>query len=222
MIMKMDLNGGNMGLLMLAGLIGSIAYSSHAIKNDIKAETTDYKTKPTFNSNTNKRIISNNFNIICQRAGIKIDNNGNPLKENQCNKGVDYLKYQGYKNEDINKFKSIYQQRYKQGQLNKRKSIQERNRRLMQLWFDNNADTMVVLRKTIYKSYTSPDERMKTLLKNNLWRQIVDHHTYIKSDIIGRYEEIWTLKVPKNFFKEVDKNQLYNDICYLEGVYNGF
>ena len=44
-----------MGFLMLAGLIGSIAYSGHIIKNDLKAETIDYQTKPTFSVDSNKR-----------------------------------------------------------------------------------------------------------------------------------------------------------------------
>ena len=87
-----------MGFLMLAGLIGSIAYSGHVIKNDLKAETIDYQTKPTFNSSQNRKKIKTHFVRICKRAGIKLKNDC-PVNKDQCHKGIEYLQYQGYKDE---------------------------------------------------------------------------------------------------------------------------
>ena len=78
-----------MGFLMLAGLLGSMAYSGHVIKNDLKAETIDYQTKPTFNVNQNKKQIRDKFNMICMRAGIKTDNDDNPIHIDQCHKGME-------------------------------------------------------------------------------------------------------------------------------------
>ena len=210
-----------MGFLMLAGLIGSIAYSGHIIKNDLKAETIDYQTKPTFSVDSNKRKIRNKFNMICTRAGIKTDNDGNPIKISQCYKGIDYLKYQGYGAEEIEEFKTIYENKYNKGQNNKKNEIIRENKRLLSYCRNHECDTLVVLRKKIYRGDT-PEERMRSLLQNKLWQKIVHHNTYIKSDVIGKYEEIWTLKVPKDFFKQIDKNKLYDNICKEQDIYNGF
>lgn len=210
-----------MGFLMLAGLIGSIAYSGHVIKNDLKAETIDYQTKPTFDSNQNKKRIRDKFNMICKRAGIRIDKEGNPLDKDQCHKGMEYLQYQGYNNDEVEEFKNIFVQRYDRGKRNKREAITEKNKQLINYLNNNAGDELVVIRKRVYKCDTSPEERMSKLLQNNLWSKIVHHHTYIRSDV-GKFEEIWTLKVPKNFFKQISKNKLYDNICYLQGVYNGF
>lgn len=209
-----------MGFLMFAGLIGSIAYSSHVIKNDIRAETIDYQTRPTFNSSQNRKKIKTHFVRICKRAGIKLKNDC-PINKDQCHKGIEYLQYQGYKNEDIEIFKDLYMRRYELSKKAKRNAIIDKNKQLLNYCRNHESNELVVLRKRIYKCDTSPDERMNKLLNNNLWRKIVDHHTYIRSDI-GKFEEIWTLKVPKDFFKQINKNDLYDNICYLEDIYNGF
>ena len=210
-----------MGFLMLAGLLGSMAYSGHVIKNDLKAETIDYQTKPTFNVNQNKKQIRDKFNMICMRAGIKTDNDDNPIHIDQCHKGMEYLQYQGYGEEEVEEFKNIYIERYDKSKKSKKEAIIKENKQLIKCLHNQTSNELVVIRKRVYKCNTSPEERMNKLLQNNLWSKIVHHHTYIRSDV-GKFEEIWTLKVPKNFFKQISKNQLYDNICYLQGVYNGF
>lgn len=85
-----------MGLIMFAGLVGSILYSSHVIKNDIQAEIIDKKTQSTFNMANNEIKLKNNFKSICKRNGIKLDKDGNPINKNKINVAIEYLKYQGY------------------------------------------------------------------------------------------------------------------------------
>lgn len=210
-----------MGFLMLAGLIGSVVYSGHIIKNDLKAEVIDHQTKPTFNAKSNKIRIENKFDMICKRASIKTNNKGYPIKMSQCYKGTEYLKYQGYGEEEIEHFREIYKNKYNRGQYNNKQEIIRENKRLLNYCRDNECDTLVVLRRKVYRS-GKPEKRMKDLLQNKLWKKIVHHNTYIKSDIIGQYEEVWTLKVPKDFFKQVSKNKLYDNICKEEDIYNGF
>ena len=76
---------------------------------------------------------------------------------------------------------------------------------------------MVILRRVIYHSTLSPQERINKLLQNDLWKQIVDHQTYIRSSN-GKWEEIWTLKVPKDFFQDISKEEVYRNICKLQNV----
>ena len=110
---------------MLLGLIGSIAYSSHVIKNDIQAEKIDHKIKPTLEIKENKRQIRKNFNDICKRSGIDIDKKtGNPYDKSQCQKGIEYLQYRGYDPTAVDYFKELFMDKYinKQQELEKDES----------------------------------------------------------------------------------------------------
>lgn len=205
-----------MGLLMLAGLLGSVIYSGYVIKNDIKAEITDKQTKPTFNRQINQQKIRNNFTNICKRSGVKIKN-GNPINDNKLINAIEYLQYQGYTNSDIQFFKSLFNHKLKEHKKSEKNILKLKNERLKYKIRNNTSNEIIVLRKTIYKSSLSPDKRIKQMLNNDLWRMIVHHQTYIRSND-GKWEEIWTLQVPKNFFQDISKEELYRNICKLQNV----
>ena len=205
-----------MSLLMLAGLVGSVLYSGYTIKNDIQAEMVDKKTKPTFNHNTNQNKIRNNFKDICKRSGIKLKN-GNPVNDNKINTAIEYLQYQGYTDNDIKYFKKIFNNKLKQQQSSDINIMKLKNERLKYKLQNNPANELVVLRRTVYKSCLSPQDRIDKLLENELWNKIVDHQTYIRTNN-GKWEEIWTLKVPNKFFTDISKEELYKNICKLQNV----
>ena len=55
-------------------------------------------------------------------------------------------------------------------------------------------------------------ERANKLLNNEIWSAIVDHYTYIRTNGGGKWEEIWTLKVPQVFFTDITKEELLTAI----------
>lgn len=207
-----------MGLLMLAGLVGTVLYSGYVIKNDIQAEVTDYKTKPTFNKETNQDIIKNNFKDICKRSGIKMDAMSNPINDKKIESAKEYLRYQGYTDSDIDFFTNLFNEKVNDGYTHKVNILKCKNERLKYKLQQYPSTEMVVFRKTIYKSSLSPDERANKLLNNEIWSAIVDHYTYIRANGGGKWEEVWTLKVPQLFFTDITKEELYKNICELEDI----
>lgn len=206
-----------MGLLMLAGLIGTVVYGSHIIKNDIKAEQTDYRTKPTFDTNKNQKKIKDNFKDICRRSGIKTDRVGNPLNDTKIESAREYLRYQGYTENDIQFFTDLFNSKTQQGYDSRINVMKCKNERLKYKLQYTPSTEMVILRRTIYNSHLAPTARMEKLLENDLWSSIVDHYSYIKSGG-NKWEEIWTLKVPKDFFTDIKKEELYKNVCMLQNV----
>ena len=206
-----------MGLLMLAGLIGSALYSGYVIKNDIQAEIIDKRTKPTtIDYLNNQNQIRNNFKDICKRCNIKTKN-GNPTDDSKLNVAIEYLQYQGYSDEDIKEFKKLFNYKVKSQKQSDINVLRLKNERLKYKLQNNSTTELVVLRRTVYKSCLPPQERIDKLLENDLWNKIVDHQTYIRTTT-GKWEEVWTLKVPKNFFKEISKEELYKNVCKLQKV----
>ena len=102
-----------MGFLMLAGMIGSILYSGHAVKEEFKAECIDNAMKPTFDSDKNEEKIRNRFNYICKRCRISTDKYGNPYSTDKLNVAIEYLKLQGYSPSNIEYFKRYFKGRVK-------------------------------------------------------------------------------------------------------------
>ena len=203
---------------MFAGLVGSILYSSYVIKNDIKAEWADKKTQATFNSYENEDNIKRNFKTICKRSGIRLDRRGYPISDDRINVAVEYLRYQGYTEENIRVFTRLF--KYRCG-LHKTSEASVTNLKLKRLEYklnNNPCDTMVILRKKIYSNDLPAQERIDKLLKNDLWNEIVNHYSCIQSDDGARWEEIWTLKVPKNFFSDISKDETYRCVCKKENI----
>lgn len=209
-----------MGLLMFLGMMGAIGYSAHIIKNDVQAEVTDYKTKPTFNRKKNKKIINTNFKNICKRSGIKFQN-GYPVSDNKIDIAIEYLQYQGYDEGSIQYFKNIFYKKYNAGQKQQKEILNNKIKQLLTKAQNKACTDIVVYRVIIYSSSLSPTERMDKILSNKLWKKIVARKSYIRSNS-GKWEEIWTLKVPNDFFYGVDKDELYRNICKMQNVEYGF
>ena len=55
-----------MGLLMLAGLLGTIGYMGHYAKQETTAIIGDSVIKPKDTLDENKQVIARNFKLICK------------------------------------------------------------------------------------------------------------------------------------------------------------
>ena len=164
----------------------------------------------------NKERLANQFCIICQRCDIKLKD-GRPINDNNINVAIEYLRYQGYTETEIDQFKKQFYEELEEGKKQQLDRLKLTNKRLMYSLLNRPADNKIILRRTIYVSDLSPEERMNTLLKNRLWNRIVDNHSYVHSRN-GLWQEIWTLKVPNDFFKNISKEKLYENVCKIQGV----
>lgn len=210
-----------MGILMFIGLIGTIAYGSHILKNDIQAEIIDKQNKPTLNKSTNKSNIRKNFKIICKRAGISLSDTGNPLDMRQCHKGMEYLQYRGYDTESVQYFKQLFTDKYNDKERGLRYKINKQHQQLMNIYHNSTRPHKLVTYKNDYYGDQEPEQRMNEIMKNVLWSTIVDNYTYIHSDNCAKYTEIWNLKVPANFFNHYNVNNLYKEVCWKEKIKDG-
>lgn len=212
-----------MGLFMVASLLGTIAYGSHLIKNEIESTVIDSKTKVTSNNvYTNKEKIKNNFSSICRRNRIKIKN-GQPIHLNECEKGMAYLRYQGYSDEEVNYFKSLFENKYKAQIDNQKDIIRKRFNRTKNIihYTQSRYNRIYIHHQIVYNCYSRDEllKRMNTLLNNSLWNEIVLSHSYVINQD-NNYEEVWRLSIPND--ANIDILQLYYDVCSLENIRNDF
>lgn len=206
-----------MSFLLAFGAIGGMVYGTYLFKKEAKSIIADYKTTPNLqNANMNKESLAKNFCIICERCDIKLKDD-KPINDNNINVAIEYLRYQGYTENEINQFKEQFYEELEKGKEEQLDRLKLTNKRLMYSLLNRPADNKIILRRTIYVSNLSPEERMNTLLKNRLWNRIVDNHSYVQSRN-GLWQEIWTLKVPNDFFKNISKEKLYENICKIQGV----
>ncbi len=206
-----------MSFLLAFGAIGGMVYGTYLLKKETQSIVADYKTKPNLqNANMNKERLANQFCIICQRCDIKLKD-GRPINDNNINVAIEYLRYQGYTETEIDQFKKQFYEELEEGKKQQLDRLKLTNKRLMYSLLNRPADNKIILRRTIYVSDLSPEERMNTLLKNRLWNRIVDNHSYVHSRN-GLWQEIWTLKVPNDFFKNISKEKLYENVCKIQGV----
>lgn len=212
-----------MGLLMLGGMLLTIAYGSKVISNDIKAEYIDDRCKPTLNVSKNRQKIAKNFVNICKRSGIKLSKTNKPININEQHKGVYYLQKQGYDKQSVEYFKALFNQKYNEYQGNKHYQIRNKHNQLIRK-FDNadaNDRILITFRHSHYGNDT-PVKRMMTLMEDELWQKIVDNCTYIPSNNSAKYVEIWNLSVPKNFFDTTSTEEVYREICQQKNLKYGF
>lgn len=206
-----------MSFLLAFGAIGGMVYGTYLLKKETQSIVADYKTKPNLqNANMNKERLTSNFCIICDRCDIKLKD-GKPINDNNINVAIEYLRYQGYTETEIDQFKKQFYEELEEGKKQQLDRLKLTNKRLMYSLLNRPADNKIILRRTIYVSDLSPEERMNTLLKNRLWNRIVDNHSYVHSRN-GLWQEIWTLKVPNDFFKNISKEKLYENVCKIQGV----
>ena len=210
-----------MGLSMLAGLIGTVLYGSYCVKNDIQAITTDNSIKPTLNQKDNERKLRINFEAICKRCNVKLDKKTkNPFKESDYKLCTEYLKYQGYDNNAIKYFEKIFKEKANNKKQGKTAKINIKHSQLKNKYKNSTREhVLVTFKKHQYKD-SNPTMRMNKLMENELWNTIVHNYTYV-NDGYGKYCEIWNLKVPKNFFSNYNIDDLYNEVCWKQGLTNG-
>ena len=101
-----------MGFLMLAGLVGTMAYGAYAAKKEATAIMCDGVVKGSGSTVKNKKLIDNHFELICKHGNVELDRRKNPVFKNHYNPCLAYLTYQGFDEESVEYFKKEYLRRY--------------------------------------------------------------------------------------------------------------
>lgn len=216
-----------MGLITFLGMIGSIAYSYSTAKNELQAISIDNSTQPTLNSNENKKIINNKFHLICKRSNIQIDNStNNPLDIYQMNKGVEYLKYQGYDTQSIEYFQQLFQKKIQQQEQKNNNNITQYKAKMFKeitQAFHNAVPSDYIQITWRYDSYSKmdPQERMDMIMIDNLWNMIIRDYTYITGYGASSYTEIWNIVIPRQLKTTLDYETLYKNICWQMEIDDG-
>ena len=215
--------------LMLGGI-----YGAYIIKRDLDCYTADIVTKRKDNNTLhNKDRVTRNFKYICKRAGIKTDRQGRPMSKERLDIAIEYLQYQGYTQDEIRHFEDFFMRKWRKyhtettiDPLDRNNPKSASNRRIDNLLEKYNdapksSFELVIFRNPVFTSNLSAEDRMNKLLENRLWGKIVDHHSYIRGGSGVKFEEIWTLKIPKSFFLgDNHKRKIYNDVCLLQNIEN--
>ncbi len=211
-----------MGLLILGGMLLTIAYGTKVISNDIKAEYIDDRCTPTLNVSQNKQNIAKNFVNICKRSGIRLSNTNKPINIKEQHKGVYYLQKQGYDKQSVEYFKTLFNNKYNDYQRNKHHQIRNKHHKLIQKFDNANVDDRILITfRHSHYGHDIPVQRMMILMENELWQKIVNNWTYIPSNNSAKYVEIWNLSVPKNFFNTTSIEEVYREICQQKNLKDG-
>lgn len=208
--------------LALLGIVAGL-YAMNEVKKEIKYECIDKAMeKKSTDLNKNKDKIRLNFDKICKRSGMKMKN-GQPTSLEKLFIAEEYLKMEGYNEEEIDYFISLCKGSYNNHIQTKEDERDKRIKKLLKKYENANTDDEILIyRKSIFNSNgQTPEERMQQLMHNELWSTIVENYSYITGGAGVKFEEIWTFKVPKGFFRGVNKDKLYKDVCSIEEVYYG-
>ena len=209
---------------MFLGMIGSIAYGSYCVKKEIETGITDHKVIPSRQSTNNQTIIKENFVDICKRSGIRLSKEGCPLDIKQCHKGQEYLQYKGFRQDDVDFFKELYAQKHNSLETIRRDEITKKHNQMLQTIQNNTRDSFIVFRREYY-GIESAEERMKKLMNNKLWNEMVTNYTHIRGSGMASFCEVWTLDVPHSLFPndmlDSKKNEVYEEVCWIEGLHDG-
>lgn len=201
-----------MGLLMLAGLLGTIGYMGHYAKQETTAIIGDSVIKPTDTPYEDKIVIARNFELICKRGNAKLDNDGNPVNKT-CNQCLAYLQYQGFQQFAVDYFEQLYLDKYNKGREQARKNLQDKYRRLEQQFYDeyDKRETKIIR----HWDFGNTQEKCEKMMKNWLWRNMVRYYNIVDDGISN--VEVWTISAPPSILKQIDT--IYDMVCEME-VYN--
>lgn len=202
-----------MGLLMLAGLVGTIAYTGYFVKNETRAIIGDATIQPGETIDESKQKIEQHFSMICKRCGVKLDNNGNPIHEKHYNVCLAYLKYQGFQSLAIEYFKELYLNKYHHQYENKIDEIKDRHQYLTTLFYDeyDKCETKIFR----HWHYGDTEKKCKKMMNNWFWSHMVTHYNIVKDSSAN--VEVWSIKAPPSILKQIDT--IYDEVCILEGIY---
>ena len=206
-----------MGLLMFLGMVGSIAYSGYAIKEETQAITIDHKNTPKYNTNKDNHYdeIKSNFISILKRNGIKYNNVTKNPTENYPNPCLAYLTSQGYKKNDLEYFKELFQQRYEKEQKIQKRTIKSKHRKILKQIENNNTKIYYTLQT---KNYTRKNtlDKMSKIMENPLWSALVDNYASVPS---GMHDiEVWNLYIPVELKHRNKLMDIYREVCKIEGI----
>ena len=201
-----------MGLLMLAGLLGTIGYMGYYAKQEATAIIGDNVIKPTYTPYEDKQIIARNFKLICKRGNAKLDNNGNPINKT-CNQCLAYLQYQGFQQFAVDYFEQLYLDKYNKGREQARKNLQDKYRMFEQQFYDefDKRETKIIR----HWDFGNTQEKCEKMMKNWLWMHMVTHYNIVDDGISN--VEVWTISAPPSILKQIDT--IYDMVCEME-VYN--
>ena len=201
-----------MGLLMLAGLLGTIGYMGHYAKQETTAIIGDSVIKPTDTPYEDKIVIARNFELICKRGNAKLDNDGNPVNKT-CNQCLAYLQYQGFQQFAVDYFEQLYLDKYNKGREQARKNLQDKYRKLEQQYFNecDKKETKIIR----HWDFGNTQEKCEKMMKNWLWMHMVQHYNIVDDGISN--VEVWTISAPPSILKQIDT--IYDMVCEME-VYN--
>lgn len=200
-----------MGLLMLAGLFGTIAYMGYYVKQETTAVTGDRLIQPNYIPYQDKKTIKNNFVLICKRNGVKLDIQGNPIDKDKYKQCMAYLQYQGFQEYAVNHFKKLYLEKYNERYKNQKEKIQKKHQDL-RLYFYDEPHQIKIIRHWDYGDTQTKCEKM---MKNSLWKYMVKSYNIVNDGISN--VEVWTISAPPSVIEQV--NTIYDEVCELE-VYN--
>ena len=200
-----------MGLLMLAGLFGTIAYMGHFAKQETTAIVGDMMLEPTHNISEDKEIVEKNFTLLCKRCNAKLDKNNNPIYKDKHKPCMAYLQYQGFQQPVVDYFRDIYLEKYHTKYENERKQLKNKHQDLRLNFYIEPHETKVI-RKW---DYGNTKEKCEKMMQDSLWYDMVRHYNIVDDGMSN--VEVWTLTAPPSILKQVDT--IYDEVCTLE-VYN--
>ena len=124
-----------MGLLMLAGLLGTLGYMGYFAKQEATAMIGDNVIKPTNTPYSDRQLIARNFKLICKRGNAKLDRDGNPVNKT-CNQCLAYLQYQRFQKFAVDYFEQIYLEKYNNKHKKEKRDLKNKYRMLEQQFYD--------------------------------------------------------------------------------------
>lgn len=191
-------------------------YGLHCLKNDIKAEKTDFHVTPLLDNQDNKNTIDDNFIDICKRSGIELNDNL-PIYLEDCHLGMEYLEYRGFNHEAVDYFTQVYQRKWQQLFKQQNREIVNRHNKLLNN-FNDDIDTIITVRANVYTN-DNPQTRMDKIYNGSrLWNKLVDNYTYIRGQHgNASFTEIWNLNVNHNYMTNKEAEKIYHEVCYLLG-----
>lgn len=198
-----------MGLLMLAGLLGTIGYMGYYAKQEATAIIGDSVIKPTDTLYEDKIVIARNFKLICKRGNAKLDKEGNPVNKT-CNQCLAYLQYQGFQQFAVDYFEQLYLDKYNKGREQARKKLQDKYWMFEQQFYDeyDKRETKIIR----HWDFGNTQEKCEKMMKNWLWMHMVTHYNIVDDGISN--VEVWTISAPPSILRQIDT--IYDMVCEME------
>lgn len=215
-----------LGIFALAGMIATPIIGGKMIKRDITNYTVDSLVKPCtqYNpiSNTikNKKTIEREFLNICKRCQMTINKQNELLDIRECKIGEEYLMYQGFDEESIEYFKELFNKNIRKGESRQRIEIKEKHEKYLEMLESDPQDWEVIVYRKNYYGNEEINYRLNKLMENELWGGLVPQKPqYITGQDTAKYMELHVIKAPKSIIN--DLNNIYKEVCWLQGLEDG-